>query len=76
MAKIIEAIYEDGVLKPVGSLPLKEHQRIRITLEETFTGEGDILNLAANVYRGLSLKEIEEIEAIALNRSNFSREGV
>ena len=28
-----EAVYEDGVLKPVGPLPLKEHARVRATLE-------------------------------------------
>lgn len=29
----IEVIYEDGVLKPVQPLPLKEHQRVRVTLQ-------------------------------------------
>jgi len=28
-----DAIYEDGVLKPVSPLPLKEHERVRATLE-------------------------------------------
>ncbi len=34
MAITIEATYENGVLKPLTSLPLREHQRVRITLEE------------------------------------------
>ncbi len=33
----IEAIYENGVLKPVEPLPLKEHEKVRITLEPTLT---------------------------------------
>jgi predicted DNA-binding antitoxin AbrB/MazE fold protein len=33
MPLIIEAVYEDGVLKPVAPLPLREHERVRATLE-------------------------------------------
>ena len=33
MAISVEAVYEDGVLKPAEPLPFREHQRIRITLE-------------------------------------------
>jgi predicted DNA-binding antitoxin AbrB/MazE fold protein len=29
----IEAVYESGVLKPVQPLPLKEHERVRVTVE-------------------------------------------
>jgi predicted DNA-binding antitoxin AbrB/MazE fold protein len=29
----IEAIYEDGVLKPTGPLPLREHERVQITVQ-------------------------------------------
>ncbi|HJT78031.1 MAG TPA: antitoxin family protein [Gemmataceae bacterium] len=32
MALTIEAIYENGVLKPSGPLPLKEHERVRVTV--------------------------------------------
>ena len=34
MAITVEAVYEDGVLKPVQPLPLKEHERVSITVEE------------------------------------------
>jgi hypothetical protein len=33
MALTIEAVYEDGVLKPAQPLPLKEHEKVRITVE-------------------------------------------
>jgi predicted DNA-binding antitoxin AbrB/MazE fold protein len=32
MTITIEATYENGVLKPVEALPLREHQRVRITI--------------------------------------------
>lgn len=34
MAKQLEAIYEQGVLRPLEPLTLAEHQRVRLTLEE------------------------------------------
>ena len=32
MPLTVEAIYENGVLKPVQPLPLKEHEKVRITV--------------------------------------------
>lgn len=33
MAITIEAVYENGVLKPAQLLPLKEHEKVHITVE-------------------------------------------
>jgi predicted DNA-binding antitoxin AbrB/MazE fold protein len=33
MSLTIEAVYEDGVLKPIQPLPLQEHERVRITVQ-------------------------------------------
>ncbi len=33
MKQMIEAIYTDGVLKPTTALPLRENQRVRLTVE-------------------------------------------
>jgi predicted DNA-binding antitoxin AbrB/MazE fold protein len=33
MTLTVEAVYENGVLKPAEPLPLKEHERVRVTLE-------------------------------------------
>jgi predicted DNA-binding antitoxin AbrB/MazE fold protein len=33
MAIIIDAVYQDGVLKPEQPLPLREHEKVRITVE-------------------------------------------
>lgn len=35
MAITIEAIYEDGVLKPTQPLPFEEHEKVRITVAES-----------------------------------------
>jgi predicted DNA-binding antitoxin AbrB/MazE fold protein len=29
---VIDAVYEDGVLKPDSPLPIREHQRVRVSL--------------------------------------------
>ena len=33
MAITIEATYEDGVLKPTQPLPLKEHEKVQVTVQ-------------------------------------------
>ncbi|MGO8751129.1 MAG: antitoxin family protein [Thermoguttaceae bacterium] len=33
MALVIDATYENGVLKPAEPLPLSEHERVRVTIE-------------------------------------------
>jgi len=33
MTRTIEAIYTDAVLKPTGELPLRDNQRVRVTVE-------------------------------------------
>jgi predicted DNA-binding antitoxin AbrB/MazE fold protein len=30
----VEAVYEGGVLKPAQPLPLKEHEKVRLTVEQ------------------------------------------
>ncbi len=67
----IEAIYENGVFR-VKSAPLlgfKEGQKVTITVETNH--EPLPLSLLTNIYEGLTEAEIEEIEEIMLDRSNF-----
>jgi predicted DNA-binding antitoxin AbrB/MazE fold protein len=35
MAITVEAIYENGVLKPAQPLPLQEHERVQVTVHPT-----------------------------------------
>ncbi len=73
MTKTLEAVYEDGVLKPLGDPGLSDHQRvivdIRLPVEQDTESE---LGAWRRVYEGLSESDIAEVEAIALNRSRSS----
>ena len=75
MARIVEAIYENGTLKPLETLDLPEHQRVRITIHEPIV-ESPEETLAAwhQVYEGCADEEIAQLEAITLDRSRFMRQ--
>jgi len=57
MPKSIEVVYEGGVLKPLSPLKLKEHEKVRITLEE---GES-VVRATTGIFRGLDDNTINEI---------------
>jgi predicted DNA-binding antitoxin AbrB/MazE fold protein len=44
MRKQIEAIYENGVLRPLVPLSLEEHQRVTITIAEDGGAEEDLFD--------------------------------
>lgn len=73
MTQTLEAVFEDGSFKPVdnGSLPFSEGQRVKLTVEVPSGTQGDLLELAGKVYEGLSDKDIDEVERIALDRGSF-----
>lgn len=76
MTQTYEAIYENGVFRPVTPpAMLTNGQHVRLMVESQ-DGKG-VLELASRVYAGLGEQEIDAIESIALDRSNFfSREGI
>jgi predicted DNA-binding antitoxin AbrB/MazE fold protein len=61
MSLSVEAVYENGVLKPVEPLPLKEHERVRITIQQ-----GDTPLLRAYGIMGFK-GTAEEAEYLALD---------
>jgi len=66
----VAAVFEDGVFRPVKRPEIPEGEHVQITVETIREpGPADPLELAARVYRGLRPEEIDEIEAIALDRS-------
>ncbi|KKO20909.1 MAG: hypothetical protein DCC43_14315 [Candidatus Brocadia sp.] len=75
MVKSVEAIFENGVFKPLEKMDLEEHKKVTIIVtnepEEIF----DTLFLVSMVYDGFSAQEIEDIEKVATDRSRFSRNG-
>ncbi len=75
MTKTIEAIFENGVFKPTSPLKLSEHKKVTLIIKDSNEEETiDILSLASLVYNGLSSKDIDDIETLALDRSRFSRD--
>ena len=71
MKATIEAVFEDGVFKPVERPEIPEGEHVQLTVERAAGIEADPLELAARVYRGLRPEEIDEIERMALDRSHF-----
>ena len=75
MTRILEAIYEDGVLRPLADPGLEEHQRVLLEIRiEPQAHASSALEAWHRVYEGLSEDEISELESLALDRSHFSRD--
>jgi predicted DNA-binding antitoxin AbrB/MazE fold protein len=69
MPLTVEAIYENGVLKPTGPLPLKEHEKVRITIEP-------LTNWVQETYGILGWKgSPEELRRLALHPDLDLEEG-
>ena len=74
VTRILKAVYEDGVLRPLEHPGLEEHQRVLLEIRnEPQEPASSPLAGWHRVYEGLSENEIAEVEAIALDRSRFSR---
>ena len=72
MKQTLEAIYEDGVFKPVEHLEIPNGQQVRLEVETlSDPSMEDVLSLAAQVYEGLTDQDINEIEQIAFQRADF-----
>ena len=75
MVKILEAVYEDGVFKPLADPGLTDHQRVIVEIR--LPAKPDVeseFEAWQHVYDGLSESDLAEVEAIALDRSRFSRQ--
>jgi len=46
MSKVIDAVYENGVFKPLEKINLKEHMKLKITLEDDIETAGRRCSLA------------------------------
>ena len=57
MPRSIEVVYEDGVLKPLSALKLREHEKLRITLD---AGKGTV-KATSGMFKGLDDNIINEI---------------
>ena len=73
MRQTIEAVFENGSFIPLDkvSLPFSPGQRVKLIVEVSSESQEDLIELATQVYDGLSDQEVDEIEQIALDRTNF-----
>ncbi len=73
MTQKIEAIYQNGMFKPITPVAaeIMEGETVEIIIEDKKLSPAEMLKLAGKVYEGLSDDDIDEIEKIALDRSNF-----
>jgi predicted DNA-binding antitoxin AbrB/MazE fold protein len=73
MIQTIEAIYQNGIFKPLKPVSdaIAEGETVELTIKDKRLSPDEMLKLAGQVYEGLSEEDIEEIERIALDRSNF-----
>ena len=77
MTQTIEAIYQNGIFKPLTpiSQEITEGEKVKLTIDDEKLTPEEMLELAGQVYKGLSDEDVEEIERIALDRSNFFGDG-
>ena len=68
MQQTVEAIYESGGFRLINpaNLQLFEGQKVRLIIEPPAQSATSPLDLAAQVYEGLSENQIDEIERIAV----------
>jgi predicted DNA-binding antitoxin AbrB/MazE fold protein len=57
MAKSIEAVFEDGVLKPLSPLNFKEHEKVKIFIEKAES----VARSTSGLIKGLDDKIINEL---------------
>ena len=72
MKQTVNAIYEQGVFRPLTAPAIPESQLVRLIVDSPadLTPE-EMLKLGAMVYEVLSEEEIDEIEQIALENRNL-----
>ncbi|NER34143.1 MAG: DUF104 domain-containing protein [Oscillatoria sp. SIO1A7] len=72
MKQTVNAIYEQGVFRPLTDPAVPENQLVKLIVDSPadLTPE-EMLKLGAMVYEGLSEDEIDEIEQIALENRNL-----
>lgn len=71
MKQTVDAIYENGVFRPLKNPEISDGEKVRLTVETSVLTPEEMLELAAQVYQSLSAEQVDEIEKIALERCDF-----
>jgi len=62
MSHVVEATYENGVLKLVQPLPLKDQEKVRVTVESLSAGNHSILDIRpVSLGQALSLSPDQDL---------------
>lgn len=77
MTNRIEAVYQNGIFKPLKPISgeIEEGEKVEVVFKNKKLSPEEMLELAGQVYEGLSQEDVDEIERIALDRSNFFSDG-
>ena len=72
MTHALDAVFENGKFRLLEKpkVPLRDGQHVRLTVETEGMPE-DVLELAGQVYAGLSEEEVADVERISLDRRAF-----
>ena len=65
LVKVVEVVYENGVLRPLEKLDLREGERVRIRIEE------DLLTVARRIREKALRRDIEPSEALLAERERL-----
>jgi predicted DNA-binding antitoxin AbrB/MazE fold protein len=69
MQQVLEAIYENGIFRPLSHPKLTEGQTVQLIVQtQSSIAPEDMLALAASVYQGFSEDEITEVEQLVCDR--------
>ena len=61
MNRQVDAVYENGVLRPLEPLPLKEHQKVSVTVSDTEDSPGSMID---DAFVESARKEIQHADHI------------
>jgi predicted DNA-binding antitoxin AbrB/MazE fold protein len=78
MSQVIDAVYEGGVFRPLNPqrIYVEEGNRVKLLMEPIIASDEslpEVLLLARRVYEGLADEQIDAIEAVAFDRSNWGQ---
>ena len=62
MTKQVEAVYENGVLRPLEPLPLEEHQQVTVTVSDV--PEDQLASMIDHAFIERARKEVEAMDHI------------
>lgn len=72
MQQVVEAVYENGVFRPLKAPELSEGQEVQLIVQsKNQLSPSQMLQLATEVYQGFSNEQIHDIEQIAFDRQSF-----